>query len=332
MTLIYAFQDDAGHWHGDLDTPLLGEEPARGTLTYRPVPGTPEASSPFAGQTLNVLLGVTDLDPGPVAYQLDSGGTFRASWHVHTLMAAPMGSQTVLSPPAHAPEPCLEMSLTDGGRRYILTATQHDDGSLAANLTVSTTAGEVQGELCGDIDLIHLDGMARLLGAAARAASVPAAAPAAGAAAQTVPGLQAPRRGEPWSDEENARLAGRYRNERDVAVLGQEFGRSLVATQHQLARLDLARRPALPRPATPGVLVPKSAQGPTLEERRKTHSRSHEKWTEEEEKQLALRCAQGAPAEEMSREFGRSEGGIEARLKAINAQGPAADKARMSDF
>jgi hypothetical protein len=336
MTLIYAFQDTAGHWHGDLDTPLLDAEPGHGTLTYLPVPGTPEAASPFAGQTLNVLFAVTDLDPSPITYQLDSGGTFPASWHVHTLLATPRGSRTTPSPPPcdNTPEPCLEMALTDNGRRYVLTANRHDDdGRLTVSATVSTPAGDIKGELCGDIDFTHLDGLARLLGAAARTDPTPTAAPAPRAApAQAAPDLPAPRHGEPWTDEENARLAGRYRHERDFAVLGQEFGRSRLAIHHQLARLGRTRSPAPPRPAAPAVPVPKQTHGPTLEERRQTHSRSHEGWTEAEEAQLAQRCAQGATAEEMSREFGRSETAIEKRLTLIDAQGPAADKARMTDF
>jgi hypothetical protein len=208
------------------------------------------------------------------------------------------------------------MALTDNGRRYVLTANRHDDdGRLTVSATVSTPAGDIKGELCGDIDFTHLDGLARLLGAAARTDPTPTAAPAPRAApAQAAPDLPAPRHGEPWTDEENARLAGRYRHERDFAVLGQEFGRSRLAIHHQLARLGRTRSPAPPRPAAPAVPVPKQTHGPTLEERRQTHSRSHEGWTEAEEAQLAQRCAQGATAEEMSREFGRSETAIEKRL------------------
>lgn len=330
MTLIYAFQDAAGHWHGDLDTPLVAD-PGHGTLTYLPVPGTPESASPFAGQTLNVLFAVTDLDPGPVTYQLDSGGIFPASWHVHTLLATPVGSRTTPNPPEsdNTPEPCLELAVTDHGRRYVLTATRRDDGRLSASLTASTLAGDIEGELSGDIDTAHLEGLARLLGAAAHATPAQTPAPATVPAASAPP---APRRGEPWTDEESARLAERHRHERDFAALGREFGRSPLAIQHQLARLGLVRRPTPPHPAAPPAPVPKQTQGPTLEERRQTHSRSHERWTEAEEKQLAQRCAQGATAEEMSREFGRSEQAIEKRLTAIGAQGPAADKARTPEF
>lgn len=305
------------------------------------MPGTPEAASPFAGQTLNVLFAVTDLDPGPVAYQLDSGGIFPASWHVHTLLAAPVGSRTTLNPSErdNTPEPCLELAVTDHVRRYLLTATRHDDGRLTASLTVSALAGDIEGELCGNIDTTHLEGLARLLGAAAHATPAQAPAPAADppapappAPAPPAPDPPAPRRGEPWTDEECARLAERHRHERDFAALGREFGRSPLAIQHQLARLGLALRPIPPHPSAPPVPVPKQAQGPSLEERRQTHSRSHERWTETEETQLAQRCAQGATAEEMSREFGRSVAAIEQRLGVIGAQGPAADKARTPEF
>ncbi|MFF3401542.1 hypothetical protein ACFYW6_23915 [Streptomyces sp. NPDC002659] len=287
--------------------------------------GTPEAASPFAGQTLHVLFAVTDLDPGPVNYLLDDGGMFPASWHVHTLLAMPMGSQTTPSTPAcdHPYQPRLETAITDGDRRYVLTATRHDDGLLSA----CTFAGDIQGELCGDIDFAHLRGLARLLDSAARAAPKPAAAPAPAA-----PCVSAPRHGASWTDEESARLADRYRHERDFAVLGQEFGRSPLAIQHQLARLELAHCPTPPRPTAQTVPVPKQTHGHALEERRQTHSRSHERWTQAEEEELALRCAQGAMADELSKEFGRTEGAIEARLRLIGARGPAADKARMHDF
>ncbi|MFJ8536859.1 hypothetical protein [Streptomyces sp. NPDC093591] len=334
MTLIYAFQDASGHWHGDLDAPLLADR-GHGTLTYLPVPGTPEAASPFAGQTLKVLFAVTDLEPGPVMYQLDSGGLFPASWHVHTLLAAPVGTRTTPQPPDFdgTSEPCLELAVTDHGRRYVLTATRHDDGRLTATLTASTLAGDIEGELRGDIGTAHLDGLARLLSAAARATQTQSAASAPSPVpAPAVPGPPPPRRGEPWNDEESARLAESYRHERDFDALGREFGRSPLAIQHQLARLGLARRPTPPHPTARPAPVPKQTHGPTLEERRRTHSRSHEPWTETEEKQLAQRCAQGATAEEMSREFGRSEQAIEKRMKAIGAQGPAADKARTPEF
>ncbi|MFG3496835.1 hypothetical protein [Streptomyces sp. NPDC047886] len=78
--LIYAFRDHDGQWHGDPDISLLDpdDEPGQGQLTYRPVPGTPETASPFTGQTLTVLYGVVDLEPGPVTYQLDTGGWLRS--------------------------------------------------------------------------------------------------------------------------------------------------------------------------------------------------------------------------------------------------------------
>jgi hypothetical protein len=72
--------------------------------------------------------------------------------------------------------------------------------------------------------------------------------------------------------------------------------------------------------------------GTTHDELRKTHRRSHTPWTDDEEQQLAERCALNATAEEMSEEFGRTVGAIESRLRLIGAQGPAADKARMQEL
>ncbi|WP_186785035.1 hypothetical protein [Streptomyces sp. CBG31] len=159
MTHIYAFQDNNGQWHGDPDAALVkpADTPSRGWLTYQPVPGTPEAGSPFAGQTLAVLYGVTELEPGPVIYQLDSGGRFQATWYIHTLLATPVGSAVI--PPQRRdqlPAPSLETSLTHNGRLYALTATTGANGHLTTEITVTNNHGEIQAELQGTLNLTDL--------------------------------------------------------------------------------------------------------------------------------------------------------------------------------
>ncbi|MET9437546.1 hypothetical protein [Streptomyces sp. NPDC006551] len=321
MALIYAFQDALGHWHGDVDAPLIEEGPDHGTLTYLPVPGTPEAESPFAGQTLEVLVAATDLDPGPVTYQLDDGGRFQATWYVYTLLAAPVGSRPVPDASDNTPESYLDIALTDNGRRYLMTATRNNDGHLAISLRACTLGGEVQGELTGTIDMQDIPGLTRLLGSVSTTTGTPSKP-----APPHTTNVPAPRRGAQWTDQERTRLVDRYRQERDFSRLGHEFGRSALSIQFQLFQLGLAKRPATTPPTTP--TPPPLRTGPTHEELRKTHTRSHTPWTDQEERQLALCCEQGATAEEMSHEFGRTVGAIESRLRLTGAQGPAADRAR----
>ncbi|MET9378826.1 hypothetical protein ABZX98_32615 [Streptomyces sp. NPDC002992] len=326
MALIYAFQDALGHWHGDIDAPLLQAVPDHGTFTYLTVPGTPEAASPFAGQTLKVLVAATDLDPGPVTYQLDDGGRFQATWYVYTLLATPVGSRTTVPyTPAHdtTPEHYLDITLTDNGRRYVMTATRNDDGNLAISLKVCTLEGEVQGELSGAAGMGDLSGLTLLLGTAITTTDTPSKPAPPGPT-----DVPAPRRGAQWTGEERTRLLERYRQEQDFIRLGHEFGRSALSIQYQLAQLGLVKRPTATSLSTSTPARPPVRTGPTHEELRKSHARSHTPWTDQEERQLAQRCEQGATAEEMSEEFGRTVGAIESRLRLTGANGPAADKAR----
>ncbi|MET7311658.1 hypothetical protein ABZS68_32545 [Streptomyces sp. NPDC005571] len=330
MALIYAFQDTSGNWHGDPDVPLLETTPGCGHLTYQPALGSPEATSPFAGQILKILYGAVDIDPAPVTYQLDNGGRFPASWQVYALLAMPTGSQAtpeIPLPSTPRAEHRMDISLTGSGHRYLLTA-NGNDCELTLTLTAATQDGEVHGELHGSIDSAHLPGFARLLQAAASpSAGQPEPAPTA---PSPIPG---PRSGTQWTSDERTRLFNRYRHERDLSRLAQEFGRSVLSLEYQLFHLGLAPRPTPPQPSTPTApRITATRTGPTHDELRKTHCRSHTPWTDEEEQQLAERCAHNATAEEMSEELGRTVGAIESRLRMIDAQGPAADKARMQEL
>ncbi|MGI5461217.1 hypothetical protein ACQEWB_50350 [Streptomyces sp. CA-249302] len=318
MTVIYAFQDRSGHWHGDPDAPLLDptDEPGRGILTYQPVPGTPEATSPFAGQRLTVLYGVTDLEAGPVTYQLDTGGRFQATWHIHTLLASPMGTAPLpapsATPPDPVPAPCLESAFTENGRRYVLTSTRCDNGQLTLELTVSGERGEVHGELCGAVTADDLAPLARLLDAASRTLPTPAAIPP-------------PRQGGGWAPAHSTRLATRFRQERDFTVLAAEFGCSSGAIYQELTRQGLIRARGTDRTAPTSRPLSEAMQ-----QRRETHPNSHTRWNDEEEQRLARLCAQGVLTPELSAEFGRSEQAIDSRLLKIGAVGPAADRARLN--
>ncbi|MGK3094572.1 hypothetical protein ACG93S_32635 [Streptomyces sp. WAC01490] len=316
MTHIYAFQDNSGQWHGDPDAAPVNpaDKPSHGWLTYQPVPGTLEADSPFAGQTLEVLYGVTELEPGPVIYQLDSGGSFQATWYVHTLLATPVGSAVI--PPQRRdqpPTPSLETSFTHTGRLYALTATADADGHLITEITVTDNHGEIQAELRGSLNPTDLHPLARLLHA-----TTPDSAPPADSHERT------------WSPADSTRLANRFCVERDFGTLAEEFNCRRNDIYRRLLELELITDPSQRRPGQP--VRPKSAAAPSpiLQQRRLQYSNSHARWTEQEEARLARHCADGAPVEQLSQEFGRSELAIESRLLKIGAHGPAADQARLN--
>ncbi|MFF9002038.1 hypothetical protein ACF1GW_21945 [Streptomyces achromogenes] len=67
-----------------------------------------------------------------------------------------------------------------------------------------------------------------------------------------------------------------------------------------------------------------------MQQRRQIHRNTHTRWSDEEERRLAQRCADGVLTPELSNEFGRTELAIESRLLKIAAVGPAADQARLN--
>ncbi|PZT71595.1 MULTISPECIES: hypothetical protein [unclassified Streptomyces] len=319
--LIYAFKDNDGRWHGDPDIPLFDpdDEPSHGELTYQPVPGTPEAASPFNGHTLTVLYGVIDLDPGPVTYQLDTGGRFMASWHVHTLLAAPRGAAPYREHTPGKPEtqPSLETAFTRDGHRYTLTGTHSDDGQLTVELTVTTSQGEIRSELCGAVHDTDLEPLARLLDAAShtpahRCTHIPSP----------------PHPATSWTEQESSRLAARFRHERNFKVLAAEFGRSSSAVYDELVRQQLIRPRPQSFPTSTPAPTPAPSVSPIMQQRRALHRNSHARWSDEDDQMLAQRCAEGATNAELCDEFGRSSTAIEARLLKVGATGPAADEAR----
>ncbi|MFD5748952.1 hypothetical protein [Streptomyces sp. NPDC127033] len=316
MTHIYAFRDTNGQWHGDPDAAPVNpaDKPSRGWLTYQPVPGTPEADSPFAGQTLAVLYGVTDLEPGPVIYQLDNGGQFQATLYVHALLATPVGAAVIPSQcHGQTPTPSLENSLTQNNRLYALTVTSDASGHLTTEITVTNNHGEIQGELRGTLNFTDLQPLARLLHATAPNAGPPASS-----------------HDKTWSLADSNRLASRYRVERDFGTLAKEFNCRRNDIYRRLLELELITDPAQRRPGQPVRPKPAAAPSPILQQRRLQYSNSHARWTEQEEARLARHCADGAPVAQLSQEFGRSELAIESRLLKIGAHGPAADQARLN--
>jgi hypothetical protein len=206
----------------------------------------------------------------------------------------------------------LESAFTESGRRYVLTGTRCDNGQLTLELTISSRQGAIQGELCGAVTDEDLAPLARLLDAAARTLTSPASLPPS-------------RHGTAWVPADSARLASRFRKERDFGVLASEFGctRGSIYQELQLQGLIRAPRSEQITPATRPL-------SEATQQRRMVHRNSHTHWSDEEERQLARRCAEGVLTSELSTEFGRSEQAIESRLLKIGAVGPAADAARLN--
>ena len=75
-----------------------------------------------------------------------------------------------------------------------------------------------------------------------------------------------------------------------------------------------------------GVVAKDGSLGPL--EKRKTHPNAYKPWTDQEEEDLAARCAQGVLLAELAQEFGRNKGAIASRLMKIGAVGPAAHEAQ----
>ncbi len=228
MTHIYAFQDNNGQWHGDPDAALVNpaDKPARGWLTYQPVPG-PRSEQPLRRTNPR----------GP----LRSHRTGTRTSHLPTRQRRKLPSHLVrphpardirrLSPhpstaPRPAPAPSLETSLTHNGRTYALTATTDTNGHLTTEITVTSNDGEIHAELRGTLNLTDLHPLARLLHA-----TIPGSAPPADSYERT------------WSPADSTRLADRFRTQRDFGALAQEFNCRRNDIYRRLLELELITAP-----------------------------------------------------------------------------------------
>jgi hypothetical protein len=90
MALILAIRDKAGQWHGDPDGRAHGvtNPPPVTSLEFFPQAGEPGQNSPFAGQTLQVLVANTgDAGcPGQVCYQVGNGRMHYATEELDELL------------------------------------------------------------------------------------------------------------------------------------------------------------------------------------------------------------------------------------------------------
>jgi hypothetical protein len=164
LTLIYAFRDEEGSWHGDPDAVVLEPVPGAGTLTI-PL-GPQEQRSLFAGQRLHVL------------YRLDNGESVPASWRVHELLAPAyrLPPAPASFPPQPHPRPAVpgvKLEFGDPHRRYCLTAEPAQDGRMELTILVCSSDGIIHGELTGELNPRDLSDIGRLVTAAASACPTP---------------------------------------------------------------------------------------------------------------------------------------------------------------
>jgi hypothetical protein len=335
MTLIYAFRDEDGSWHGDPDAAVLDPVPGAGTLTIPP--GPRRQAGRFAGQRLHVLYAACDLEAGRTSYRLDGGESVQASWRVHELLAPAhrlLPATALAGPPAQprprpaTPEVTLEFG--DPHRRYRLTAQPAQEGRTQLTVLVCSLDGVIHGELTGELDPRDLKDIGRLITAAASAHPAPEP-PGPRIPAATAAGVKAAHPGAAWTAEAEQHLQDAHRAGTGLQQLAAELGRSENSIRWKLHGLGLVPHPADlagPAPAQAAVTAPKQPRAYTVEEKRKTHPNAYKPWTDQEEEDLAARCAQGVLLAELAQEFGRNKGAIASRLMKIGAVGPAAHEAQ----
>ncbi|MER5381772.1 hypothetical protein ABT040_16035 [Streptomyces sp. NPDC002688] len=331
MTLIYAFLDEGGSWHGDPDATVLEPLPGAGTLTI-PL-GPQEQTCLFAGQRLSVLYAACDVEASETSYRLDDGESVRASWRVHELLApayrlrpAQAPTSFPAQPHPRPPVPGVKLEFGDPHRRYCLTAQPAQDGRMELTILVCSSDGIIHGELTGELDPRDLSDIGRLITAAAGACPTPeplSPQPPATPAAS----VKAAHPGASWTTEAEQYLRDAHRAGTSLQQLSLDLGRSENSIRWKLHGLKLAPYPADLVTAQPTGTAPKQPRAYTVEEKRKAHPNAYMPWTDQDEKDLAARCAQGVLLAQLAQEFGRNEGAIASRLMKIGAVGPAADEA-----
>ncbi|MFF8837399.1 hypothetical protein [Streptomyces sp. NPDC015130] len=344
--LIYAFRDARGVWHGDPDTAIHGSAPRRGVLSLPPtLPGQDPGA--FDGQRIEVLYAGCDEEASEATYELDSGETLLATWHVHELLS-PAYRDAPASPMAEHGTTTVRLEVGGPHHRYHLHAELVADGRVAINVVVSSPDGVVTGELAGEVDARDLGEISRHLASVARTASFSApsaSAPLASAsspssssssssasssaASSTAPPAEAraKHRGQAWTPEAVALLQELHRAGKAPEQIAEELGRTENSIRWKLHGLGLAPRPG---DLVPAARTPAEREEPkayTVEEKRRLYPNAYKPWEPADELLLAERCAQGVSLHDLSQEFGRNEGAIASRLLKIEAQGPAFEEA-----
>ncbi|WP_406359355.1 hypothetical protein OID55_41330 [Streptomyces sp. NBC_00715] len=329
MTLIYAFRDEDGSWHGDPDAAVLEPVPSAGTLTIPP--GPQEQHGLFSGQRLHVRYAACDLEAGPTSYRLDNGESVPASWRVHELLAPAyqLSPATISTSPRNfrPAVPGMKLEFGDPHRRYCLTAEPAQDARMELTVLVCSSDGTIHGELTGELDPRDLGDIGRLITAAASACPTPEPSHRSQQPATTKAVTKVARPGAAWTPEAEQHLRDAHRAGTELHQMAVDLGRSENSIRWKLHGLKLAPHPADLVPTQPTQTAPKQTKAYTVEEKRKSYPNAYMPWTDQDEKDLADRCAQGVALAQLAQEFGRNEGAIASRLMKIGAVGPAADAA-----
>ncbi len=224
MALIYAFRDEAGHWHGD---PGRTGAAVEATLTF-----PAGCAGPFAGQTLLVrTAGLVEATPGSIRYFLDDGTTCYATREAENRLFGPQVTAARRHerwpPPAASGDTPAFWALSDGDRHYDLTVTP-GPGRSAVEIVGADRDGQVIASLRGHLP----DGDLGFVAALLREATGPAPA-------------RSRRRGR-WSPQEKALAVRRHHEGATVEAIADELSRTPKGVQYKLHYLGLA---PLPRPA-----------------------------------------------------------------------------------
>ncbi|MFE7927506.1 hypothetical protein ACFU6S_02005 [Streptomyces sp. NPDC057456] len=194
-------------------------------------------------------------------------------------------------------------------------------------LLVYSSDGIIHGELTGELHPHDLSDIGRLITAAASTYPTPEPLGAQPPSTPAVSRKAAHPRAS-WTTEAEQHLRDAHRAGTSVQQMSVDLGRSENSIRWKLHALKLAPYPADLVTAQPTGTAPKQPKAYTVEDKRKAHPNAYMPWTDQDEKDLAARCARGVLLAQLAQEFGRNEGAIASRLMKISAVGPAADEAR----
>lgn len=272
MTLIFAFRDESGRWHGDPDArpekpaaPGIGtrtgtrtgfgtsadprtDSSGTGTLTYTPHPASPASANPFAGQRLEVRFADVGVPPSTTAYTLDDGRVLHATQGVRALLGDPDEIPGPHPGPDRVPTPAgprVTLGLEEDSRRYEIALATTVDDRLALEITASDADGEILTRLEGVVAREDLTRLGRLLTRTPALAKdlLKPARPARSAkpASDRVEDERRhhPNAYKPWTDADDARLTELAKGGATTAELCAAFGRNSGAIRSRLMKLGL---------------------------------------------------------------------------------------------
>lgn len=107
-----------------------------------------------------------------------------------------------------------------------------------------------------------------------------------------------------------------------IEMRGSDADGQLLLDWHTAQPVPAADLPVLAQLLTSGVAaLPGSLRAPTVQERRRTHSNSHQPWTVEDDQRLTdLAAVPGATVKDLMQAFGRSRNAISSRLNRLHIE------------